>query len=59
MDIKNTCFVCKKNITPETSKLNMVVNLRVCEDCKDTKKEKQTEEEYLDSLADGLVCGCI
>lgn len=59
MNIKNTCFVCKKSITIENSELNLMVNLRVCKKCKGTKKEKQTEEEYLDSLADGLVCGCI
>lgn len=59
MNIKNSCFVCKKVVTPENSELNMVVNLRVCLECKGTEKEKETEEEYLDGLADDLVCGCI
>ena len=59
MKIKNTCFVCKKTISTEYSEINSVVNMRVCKDCKGTEKEKQTKEEYLDSLADGLVCGCI
>jgi hypothetical protein len=57
--IKNTCFVCKKTVTPETSELNLVVNLPVCEDCKGSDMEKQVEKEVLESLADGFVCGCI
>jgi hypothetical protein len=57
--IKNTCFVCKKTVTPETSELNLVVNLPVCEGCKGSDMEKQVEKEVLESLADGFVCGCI
>ena len=57
--IKDTCFVCKKSITPETSKLNLVVNMPVCFKCKDTEAEKKEEKVVLDSLADGFVCGCI
>ncbi len=59
VDIKNTCFVCKKRITPETSKINRVVNMPVCSECKETDREKEEEKIALDSLADGFVCGCI
>jgi hypothetical protein len=53
------CFVCKKSVSAENYELNTVVNMYVCAACKDTEKEKQTEKELLDSLADGFVCGCI
>jgi len=39
--------------------LNTEVNLPVCNACSGTDKEKETVVEFLDSLADGLVCGCI
>ena len=58
-EFNNRCFVCKTEINPATASRNSMVNLPVCNNCKGTKKEKETEEEYLDSLADGLVCGCI
>lgn len=57
--IKNTCFVCKNTITPETSMLNIVVNMPVCLRCKGSEAEKKEEKEVLNSLADGFVCGCI
>jgi hypothetical protein len=57
--INNRCFVCKKEIDPATTERNINVNLPVCGNCKGTEREKETEAEYLDSLADGLVCGCI
>ncbi len=57
--INNKCFVCKKEILPEGRELNIYVNLSVCSSCKGSEKEKQAEGEYLDELADGLVCGCI
>jgi len=53
------CFVCRMDVTRENSELNTEVNLPVCNHCKGTKKEKETVAEFLDSLADGLVCGCI
>lgn len=59
VEINRRCFVCKKEIDPKTAKRNTTVNLPVCDQCKGTETEKKTEEEYLDSLADGLVCGCI
>ncbi|MGM0621630.1 MAG: hypothetical protein ACQETJ_11340 [Bacteroidota bacterium] len=53
------CFVCKKLVNRAEFTINKKVYLPVCSSCSGTSKEKQTEEEYLDSLADGLVCGCI
>ena len=53
------CFVCKKEVSETNSQLNLEVNLPVCNLCKGTEKEKMTVEEYLESLADDLVCGCI
>lgn len=58
-DAGKKCFVCKKQVTGEEFTINKKVYLPVCSSCKGTSKEKQTEEEYFDSLADGLVCGCI
>lgn len=57
--INSSCFVCKTAITPETSEINMVVNMPVCLKCKGSDSEKKEEKEVLDSLADGFVCGCI
>jgi len=59
MDQKKQCFVCKTNYPADEISVNNEVLLPVCNKCKGTEKEKQTVEEYLDSLADGLVCGCI
>ena len=58
-NIKNTCFVCHRTVTAENSELNKEVYLRVCNTCKGTEEEKKAVDEQLDSLADGLVCGCI
>lgn len=57
--IKKKCFVCEKEFALEELTLNNEVNLLVCTTCKDTPEEKETIAELLDSLADGLVCGCI
>ena len=53
------CFVCQNEFPASELELNSEVNLLVCSNCKDTKKEKETVADLLDSLADGLVCGCI
>jgi len=53
------CFVCKMVVSDKSSELNLTVNLPVCRTCKGSVKEKKTEKELLDSLADGFVCGCI
>ena len=53
------CFVCQKEIIIKNKEINLEVNLPVCQNCKGTKKEKDAIENHLDSLADGLVCGCI
>ena len=58
-DFKNTCFVCKSKITQENVSINKKVYLPVCKSCSGTEKEKKAAEDLLDSLADGLVCGCI
>lgn len=53
------CFVCQESVYPENSELNPEVNLPVCFNCKGTENEKKAVAEHLDSLAEGLVCGCI
>ena len=58
-NIVNTCFVCGKEVNPENSQLNLMINLPVCSACKGTDEEKQKEKDYLESLAEGFVCGCI
>ncbi len=57
--MKDHCFVCGEKVDKTTVSMNSAVGLPVCKKCKGTQKEKKAEEEYLDSLADGLVCGCI
>ena len=46
-------------VSHDTYELNMDVNMPVCSNCKETDQEKNEVEEMLDSLADGLICGCI
>ena len=58
-NIKSSCFVCHKAVTAGNSELNKEVLLPVCYSCKGTDDEKKAVAEQLDSLADGLVCGCI
>ena len=53
------CFVCEAPILEENYTLNQEVNMPVCKKCLGTDEEKKKVEELLDSLADGLVCGCI
>jgi len=53
------CFVCENQFDDQKTSLNKAVNMPVCENCKDTEAEKQKEDELLDSLAEGFVCGCI
>jgi NMD protein affecting ribosome stability and mRNA decay len=57
--ITKKCFVCQIETTKENLELNQEVNLPICKNCKGTAKEKEKTAELLDSLADGLVCGCI
>jgi hypothetical protein len=60
MEVKTKkCFVCKTEVKSDNWELNPEVNMPVCNTCKGTDKEKETVAELLDSLADGLVCGCI
>lgn len=55
----NHCFVCGKEVDPQTTSKNTQFNLPVCSECKDTDKEKQAIEQLLDGMAEGFVCGCI
>lgn len=56
---KKKCFVFESETIQENSELNQEVNLPVCKKCRNTPSEKEKIAELLDSLADGLVCGCI
>jgi hypothetical protein len=58
-ELNKKCFVCQKNVPTDKLELNTEVNLMVCEICKGSPNEKEAVAELLDSLADGLVCGCI
>ena len=58
-ELNKKCFVCHIDVPSDNLELNVVVNLFVCDNCKGTPKEKDAVAELLDSLADGLVCGCI
>lgn len=53
------CFVCNQPVDKNEYTLNQQVNLPVCKQCKGNEKEKSAANELLDSLADGLICGCI
>ena len=53
------CFVCNRFLEESNFKMNPVIMKPVCLNCSDTIQEKQKEAELLDSLADGLICGCI
>ncbi|MGQ1784078.1 MULTISPECIES: hypothetical protein [unclassified Saccharicrinis] len=57
-DFSKKCFVCGKELEKVEFK-NKATNLPVCYQCKGTDLEKAKEQETLDSLADGFVCGCI
>ena len=58
-DFIKRCFVCRVDLPKENQLWNTEVNLPVCNNCHGTDEEKKTIAELLDSLADGLVCGCI
>ncbi len=53
------CFVCKTEINSKSTERNKEILLPVCNSCKGSENEKRMVENYLDSLADDLVCGCI
>ena len=57
--INKRCFVCEIEVSKVNSELNLDVYLQVCESCKGSDAEKKKVNELLNSLADGLVCGCI
>lgn len=58
-DFANHCFVCGKEVNPETVDKNVQFNLPVCPDCKGTDNEKKAIEQLLEGMAEGFVCGCI
>lgn len=55
----NSCFVCENEFPKGSLEMNTEILLPVCAECKGTNNEKKKVEEYLDSLAEGFVCGCI
>jgi hypothetical protein len=57
-DFAKKCFVCEKQLKNIKHK-NQVTMLPVCDDCIGTEDEKKKEQDALNSLADGFVCGCI
>ena len=57
--IMQQCFVCHQEIKDREKAINKKTNLPVCSKCKGTEAEKKAEQEALDSLAEGFVCGCI
>jgi hypothetical protein len=57
-DFNATCFVCEKPVEKDCSR-NTMLNLPVCKNCEGTDREKKKEQELLEGMADGFVCGCI
>ncbi len=51
--------MCNNEIPDGPLEMNKEILLPVCSGCKGTDHEKKKVEEYLDSLAEGFVCGCI
>ena len=58
-DMYSRCFVCQSEIDGSVADKNILVNLPVCQSCKNTKEEKDKANELLEGMADGFVCGCI
>ena len=58
-DFARKCFVCGKNVDPETTDKNPQFNLPVCSECKDTDREKEAIAQLLEGMAEGFVSGCI
>jgi NAD-dependent SIR2 family protein deacetylase len=56
---KTGCFVCNNEFPDRLLDMNKEIMLPVCPACKNTDNEKKKVIEYLDSLAEGFVCGCI
>jgi len=53
------CFVCNQSIPEEEKTRNSKTNLPVCKHCQGTPEEKKAEQEAIDSLGEGFICGCI
>jgi hypothetical protein len=58
-NLTRKCFVCEQPVNNENSTINNQVNMPVCANCKNTENEKLKEEQLLESLSEGFVCGCI
>jgi len=58
-DFLNHCFICGKEVDPQTTKKNMEINLPVCDVCSGTEEEKKAVADLNEGMADGFVCGCI
>jgi hypothetical protein len=56
---KPLCFVCGISADAIELRINKTVLMPVCFGCNGTEAEKSKEDELLEGLADGLVCGCI
>ncbi len=57
--INKSCFVCEIEFPNGSLEMNTEILLPVCAECNGTNNEKKKVVEYLDSLAEGFVCGCI
>ena len=57
--LKKNCFICNNSLEENKYEYNKQVNLPVCNKCIGTDDEQKAVEDALDSLADGLLCGCI
>lgn len=53
------CFVCGVEKDDKDMIMNELVMFYVCGNCQGSEAEKNRENELLDGLAEGLVCGCI
>ncbi|MDG5800360.1 hypothetical protein QA597_08325 [Marinilabiliaceae bacterium ANBcel2] len=57
--VMDICFVCKNSVVKENSSINKITKLPVCNNCKDSDKEKSIEKKAVESLAEDFTCGCI
>lgn len=57
--IGKVCFVCEKQLQPDSYTYHPKVNLPICDHCKGTESEKIKVDDLLEGLAERFVCGCI
>ncbi len=58
-DFAQKCYVCGTKIDAERTEKNKQFNLPVCDECKDTDREKEAIAQLLEGMAEDFVCGCI